>query len=118
MVKKILILMTAVISLIACTPQASQPAPTPAPSVKTPGPVEPVKVVEPVETRYVDCEDVDMPVKPCVTFDEDEWRVVTRYEPYTFIRINQCSHEDYPNNMPCVWKKQDQQGKWIVLTKP
>jgi hypothetical protein len=43
----------------------------------------------PDNTDIPDCEDLEGPEgvtyeNPCYTFDEDEWRLITSYEPYTY----------------------------------
>lgn len=68
----------------------------------------------PVVSRLGDCEDMEGQT-PCVTWDEGEWRVVKSYDPYSFEALPQCSAEDYPAIMPCVWKKKSAvDGKWLV----
>lgn len=96
------------LGLAACTHSGEQTTP-PAPTIT---------VQEVTQTvRYLpDCEDEQ--TTPCVTLDEGTWREVTSYQPYKFDPLAVCDVEDYPTNVPCVWKKQHaQSGKWIVYTR-
>lgn len=92
--------------LAACTHSGEQA--TPAPAVAQ-------EVAQTV--RYLpDCEDEQ--TTPCVTLDEGTWREVTSYQPYGFKPLAVCDAEDYPTNLPCVWKhRHSQNGKWIVYSR-
>lgn len=72
---------------------------------------------QPIVSRYGDCEDMEGST-PCVTYDEGQWRLVSSYDPYSFTALVQCSAEDYPKIMPCVWKhKSTVDGMWLVYTE-
>lgn len=75
---------------------------------------------QPVEARFPDCGDGNA---PCVTYDDgpqgNGMYLVTSYQPYKATKIPTCDAEDYPTNMPCVWKHPDAKtGEWITLRKP
>lgn len=58
--------------------------------------------------RMPDCEDVETPTFPCVTKDEDTWRIVKSVDPYRYTRTRLCVTEDeigsrIVNRLPCVW---------------
>lgn len=72
---------------------------------------------QPIEGRFHDCGDGDA---PCVTYDDGSegqgMYLVTSYQPFKATRLTVCDAEDYPTNMPCVWKDQDAKtGEWITL---
>lgn len=49
-----------------------------------------------------DCGDTD--TFPCVTFDENEWRMVTGYAPnYRYVKLHKCTNEGGGKNLPCVY---------------
>lgn len=57
---------------------------------------------------------------PCVTFDENEWRMVTGYQPFTYTVLNVCTNEDGSNNaLPCVYvsKNEDDLSPYYVFVR-
>lgn len=49
-----------------------------------------------------DCGDVE--TFPCVTYDENEWRMVTEYAPnYRYVKLYKCANEGGGKNLPCVY---------------
>lgn len=99
--------------MAACTHSGTPSKPFTPP----PAPAFTAQDTDPVETRFFDCGDGDGNA-PCVTWDENEWRLVVDYTPYSYVRLYQCTAEDGGKKLPCVWKDFDNQGKWIVFTAP
>lgn len=81
-------------------------SPKPAPSISTP--------TDPIQHNYPDCGDGP---PPCVTWDEHAWHLVHGYEPHRTTILVQCRAEDGGPVLPCVWKQQTPDSKWIVFTK-
>lgn len=100
-----------------------RPKPMPLPD-RNPSPGAPTTNREtqpqPVEFRFPDCGDG---TPPCVTYDDgpqgNGMYLVTGDRPYKSILMPVCDAEDYPTNLPCVWKHPDAKtGEWITLRKP
>lgn len=75
---------------------------------------------QPVEARFKDCGDG---TPPCVTYDDAPaapgMYLVLGTNPYRALLLQTCNAEDYPTNLPCVWKHPDAKtGEWITLRKP
>lgn len=110
--RRVISLLLLLVVLGACKPPTAQPLETPSTSPHVTQESRETQP-QPVSARFFDCEDRQR--IPCITFDEGEWRVVDSYSPYRFIPLPQCDAEDYPTVTPCVWKRPDANGKWIVV---
>lgn len=102
--------------LAGCTPPKAQPVAVPTPS---PSPTSHSRETQPqpIEVRFLDCGDGDA---PCVTYDDGSQGtglyLVTSQQPFQATLMQACDAEDYPTNLPCVWKRQDAKtGEWITL---
>lgn len=73
------------------------------------GPADPMYVL-----TVADCEDY-AGQSPCVTWDVDGFRLVRSYAPYRFTGLGECDAEDFPTNLPCVWRNREAStGGWLV----
>lgn len=59
------------------------------------------------QSSVADCEEVDL--QPCVTFDENEWRMVLSYDPYAYRRIDACRPVEH---YPCLTRAADDTLIW------
>lgn len=105
----------------ACGVHPASQSPTPAPSPHATMTIPNRETQpEPIRFDFPDCGD-DTP--PCVTYDDGDQGnglyMVTSYKPFKAKLYPTCDAEDYPTNLPCIWKHPDAKtGKWIALIKP